>query len=95
MTETFKCGSCGAPLDYEGGNELTVKCPFCSNVTIVPEELRRTVATPGPIPADPTPPGDTPTSRHELRAKIKQMRQDERAKRRDLRHKSREARHRV
>jgi LSD1 subclass zinc finger protein len=35
----FKCHSCGGPLEYDGG-EITVRCEFCSNVIIVPEELR-------------------------------------------------------
>src|SRR5256885_5060047 len=40
MTHSFECPSCGGPLDYNGGAELTIRCPFCSNSVIVPEELR-------------------------------------------------------
>lgn len=39
MPQPFKCPSCGGPLDYDGGN-ITVRCPFCTNSVIVPEELR-------------------------------------------------------
>ena len=37
MPETFKCPSCAAPLEYEGGT--TQKCPFCEGTVIVPPEL--------------------------------------------------------
>ena len=39
MSVPFKCSSCGGPLEYDGG-EITVRCEFCSNLIIVPEELR-------------------------------------------------------
>lgn len=39
MTQSFKCPSCGGPLEY-GGGEATVRCDFCSNQVVVPEELR-------------------------------------------------------
>ena len=39
MSIPFKCTSCGGPLEYDGG-ALTVRCPFCGNSIIVPEELR-------------------------------------------------------
>jgi streptogramin lyase len=39
MPQPFKCPSCGGPLDYDGGN-ITIRCPFCTNSVIVPEELR-------------------------------------------------------
>jgi DNA-directed RNA polymerase subunit RPC12/RpoP len=39
MTQSFKCPSCGGPLEYDGG-EATVRCDFCSNQVVVPEELR-------------------------------------------------------
>ncbi|HEY0544822.1 MAG TPA: ribosomal protein L7/L12 [Pyrinomonadaceae bacterium] len=38
MTQPFKCPSCGGPLEYDGFN-TTVRCSFCSNQVIVPEEL--------------------------------------------------------
>ena len=41
MAQPFKCPSCGGPLDYDGINVM-VRCPFCTNSVIVPEELRAT-----------------------------------------------------
>lgn len=40
MSIPFKCTSCGGPLEYEAGGAPTVRCPFCGNSIIVPEELR-------------------------------------------------------
>ena len=40
MSQTFSCPKCAAPLDYDGGNDFTIRCPFCDNSVIVPEELR-------------------------------------------------------
>jgi len=37
MPETFKCPSCAAPLEYEGGT--TQICPFCEGTVIVPSTL--------------------------------------------------------
>jgi LSD1 subclass zinc finger protein len=42
MTQTFNCPTCGAPLDYDGGSDHTIRCPFCNNVVIVPESIRGT-----------------------------------------------------
>lgn len=39
MTKPFKCPSCGGPLEYDGSH-ITIRCEFCSNSVIVPEELR-------------------------------------------------------
>jgi LSD1 subclass zinc finger protein len=39
MSETLKCPSCGAPLEYEPG-KLTITCTYCHNNVIVPEALR-------------------------------------------------------
>jgi LSD1 subclass zinc finger protein len=49
MSIPFKCTSCGGPLEYEEGGAPTVRCPFCGNSIIVPEELRprRAAHTPG------------------------------------------------
>jgi sugar lactone lactonase YvrE len=44
MMETFDCPSCGGPLEYKGGNDKTVRCPFCLNSVIVPKELRARTA---------------------------------------------------
>ena len=38
MTRTFECPACGAPLDYDGVRP-TLRCPYCNNSVIVPEEL--------------------------------------------------------
>jgi hypothetical protein len=38
--QTFNCPTCGAPLDYDGGPETTIHCPFCNSSVVVPEELR-------------------------------------------------------
>jgi sugar lactone lactonase YvrE len=38
---TFNCPACGAPLDYKGGPETTVRCPFCNNDVVVPLKVRR------------------------------------------------------
>jgi len=39
MSTTFNCPSCTAPLDYDGEG-LTLRCPYCHNTVIVPDELR-------------------------------------------------------
>jgi DNA-binding beta-propeller fold protein YncE len=39
-TQTFECPNCGGSLDYDGGNEHTIKCAYCSTSVIVPKELR-------------------------------------------------------
>jgi DNA-binding beta-propeller fold protein YncE len=44
MIQTFACPSCGGPLEYKGGHDKTVRCPFCSNSVIVPKELRARTA---------------------------------------------------
>lgn len=45
MTTTLNCPKCGAPLEFNGGAELTITCPYCHNLVIVPEELRAGVTT--------------------------------------------------
>ena len=40
MSPTFNCPRCGAPLEYDGGPDLTVECPYCRSSAVVPEELR-------------------------------------------------------
>jgi LSD1 subclass zinc finger protein len=45
MSIPFKCSSCGGPLQYDGG-DITVRCEFCSNTVIVPEELRQSFGRP-------------------------------------------------
>ncbi len=36
----FECPNCGASLEYEGGDEPTVRCDYCGSSVIVPDELR-------------------------------------------------------
>jgi ribosomal protein L7/L12 len=45
MTTTLNCPKCGAPLEFNGGADLTITCPYCHNLVIVPEELRGSTAT--------------------------------------------------
>ena len=40
MSKTFNCPSCTASLEHDGGDHLTVQCPYCSTTVIVPEALR-------------------------------------------------------
>ena len=93
MTKSFKCPSCGAPLDYEGGNKLTVECPFCSNVVIVPEEIRPVQAAPVAPPAPAAPAETEPDDPLTIREKIRTVRREARLERRELRHQLRKARH--
>ncbi len=100
MPTVFKCPSCGGPIDYEAlslGSEtpsLTVRCPYCSNSVVVPEELRaqRTAPQPAAPSAPETPPPAPPATPEGMRAQLKDMRRTAREQRRQLRHKLREAR---
>jgi len=103
MPTTFKCPSCGGPIDYEALSaptstpSLTVRCPYCSNSVIVPEELRTQHAAQQP-PAPPAPeapasPAPAVTTSEAIRAQIRQNRRTAREERRQLRHKLRETRH--
>jgi 6-bladed beta-propeller len=40
MPTSFKCPMCAAPLDFPGRGVVTMRCPYCENSIIVPEELR-------------------------------------------------------
>ncbi|MCL4506612.1 MAG: hypothetical protein M1434_06605 [Chloroflexi bacterium] len=37
--ETFNCPHCGAPIEYYGKGERTVRCSFCGNSAAVPESI--------------------------------------------------------
>jgi len=89
--KSFKCPSCGAPLEYEDSAGLSVRCPFCSNSVIVPEELRRAGQLP---PASPSPTQAQPSDPVQIRAAMKEARREARAKRKALRHQLHEMRHR-
>ena len=47
MSKTFSCPNCAAPLDYDGGADLTITCPHCKSSVIVPDELRVESRAPG------------------------------------------------
>ncbi len=50
--QEFNCPNCGAPIDYDGSDMPTVRCPFCSTAVIVPAELRPKAARqPAPMQA--------------------------------------------
>jgi ribosomal protein L7/L12/sugar lactone lactonase YvrE/DNA-directed RNA polymerase subunit RPC12/RpoP len=40
MASSFNCPSCSAPLDFIPSSSSTIRCPYCHNSVIVPEELR-------------------------------------------------------
>jgi len=40
MSKSFNCPNCAAPLDYDGGADLTITCLHCKSSVIVPDELR-------------------------------------------------------
>lgn len=47
MSKSFNCPNCAAPLDYDGGADLTITCPHCKGSVIVPAELRVDSGAPG------------------------------------------------
>lgn len=50
MTQSLKCSSCGAPLSFENAG-ATIRCPFCGNSTLAPEEIRAQKHEQPPQPA--------------------------------------------
>ncbi len=62
MPQPFNCPTCGAPLNYKGGPDLTTNCSFCGTPVIVPPELRTgpIVEPPAPISATPQTAGQRP-----------------------------------
>ena len=40
MSTTFKCPHCGAPLQYDGGQQIVIKCDHCGMSSAVPADLR-------------------------------------------------------
>lgn len=89
MTKTFKCPNCGAPLEYTEGGELTVRCSFCANTVIVPEELRPQkdpAANPPPASAPPPDkPSETSTGLATLLGQLMSNRRAAREERRMIR----------
>ncbi|MBI3242302.1 MAG: hypothetical protein HYZ49_08425 [Chloroflexi bacterium] len=59
MPQTFKCSSCGAAVEYDGSGYATMRCPFCNNSVVVPQELRVRRDSPSASASSPsaTPPG--------------------------------------
>jgi ribosomal protein L7/L12 len=49
MAEIFNCPTCGGPLEYTGEQGPTVRCRYCFNTVIVPEELRRSQQPEGSV----------------------------------------------
>lgn len=48
MPQTLKCPSCAAPLPYDGRSP-SVKCEYCSNITLIPEAYRRAASPAGNV----------------------------------------------
>ena len=68
-SRTFKCPSCGAPVQIEAGQKTTT-CPYCNETVVIPEALRipaRSTFTPKPeqytpvVPARVTPNANRPS----------------------------------
>jgi outer membrane protein assembly factor BamB/DNA-directed RNA polymerase subunit RPC12/RpoP len=38
--QEFNCPKCGAPIEYNGEDSPTIRCPYCSTSVMVPEALR-------------------------------------------------------
>jgi LSD1 subclass zinc finger protein len=101
MSQSFQCSHCGAPLEYNGGDAITVVCSHCSSTNIVPEDLvkawqvMRAAPKTGPTtPTQDTPPiqPETLLERGTLREQLHEMRQQARGERRTLRRQVRQLR---
>jgi LSD1 subclass zinc finger protein len=57
MPEQFDCPSCGAPLEYDGSGNASMRCPFCNNAVVAPEALRTVRPTVPPVVPPSTGPG--------------------------------------
>jgi LSD1 subclass zinc finger protein len=71
MTQTFQCPSCNAPLDYDGSGRSTIRCPYCQNSVVVPEELRGGAQAPEEVERDWT----APSSLVDVAANVKGVRE--------------------
>jgi len=78
MSKTFYCPNCGGPLEYDGGEKLTVQCPSCSKTVSVPEEFRQVNFALRPDPFQITP--LVFTTRHAIEEKLREKRQEARSK---------------
>src|SRR3972149_5281029 len=60
MVKTFNCSTCGGPLEYSRGTETTIRCSYCHNTVIVPDELRGILRWGAPISTDVPPTSNIP-----------------------------------
>lgn len=65
MPTIFNCSMCSAPLDMATANGMTIRCPYCSNTSILPEELRSPVST--SVASEPIAEGFGPMIDHALK----------------------------
>lgn len=53
MPTSLNCPTCGAPLQYDGGSDRSIRCTHCGNTVVVPEEFQHASeaasATPQPL----------------------------------------------
>ena len=40
MVATFNCPACGGPLVFAHDTGITIRCPYCHNTVIIPDELQ-------------------------------------------------------
>jgi streptogramin lyase len=40
MPTSFNCPMCAAPLELAGDDAVTMRCPYCGNTVMIPEEVR-------------------------------------------------------
>ena len=65
MPTIFNCSMCSAPLDIATANGMTIRCPYCGNTSILPEELRSGV--PQAAASEPVGEGFVPMIDHALK----------------------------
>jgi hypothetical protein len=78
IVQTFQCPNCNGTLEYSGGEEQSVNCPFCSYLVAIPVELRLSKPVPRNVSS-----ADTPrlfSTRHEVREKMKNAKRGENTK---------------
>ena len=61
MAATFNCPACGGPLVFAREAEITIRCPYCHNTVIIPDELRRGLRLDGVVSAEGQPHSMKPT----------------------------------
>ncbi|HKC62406.1 MAG TPA: hypothetical protein VKB86_02155, partial [Pyrinomonadaceae bacterium] len=65
MPTIFNCSMCSAPLDMATANGMTIRCPYCGNTSILPEELRSSM--PSGAASEPLGEGFVPMIDHALK----------------------------